>query len=109
MQILITNLTTGDLSLDLKFAENQQLRTKLGLGESVDVSDIASYDEVIRNPAIVSLRANGKISVSADPISAVKVPCLVATTANITLSGAQTIDDIAVVAGNRVLVKDQTA
>lgn len=32
----------------------------------------------------------------------------VATTANITLSAVQTIDGIAVVAGNRVLVKDQT-
>lgn len=32
----------------------------------------------------------------------------VATTANITLSGTQTIDGIAVVAGDRVLVKDQT-
>lgn len=32
----------------------------------------------------------------------------VATTANITLSGTQTIDDIVLVAGDRVLVKDQT-
>lgn len=32
----------------------------------------------------------------------------VATTANITLSGVQTIDGITLVAGNRVLVKDQT-
>lgn len=32
-----------------------------------------------------------------------------ATTANITLSGTQTIDGVAVVAGNRVLVKNQTA
>lgn len=32
----------------------------------------------------------------------------VATTGNITLSGTQTIDDVAVVAGNRVLVKNQT-
>jgi len=31
-----------------------------------------------------------------------------ATTANITLSGAQTIDGVSIVAGNRVLVKDQT-
>jgi hypothetical protein len=31
-----------------------------------------------------------------------------ATTANITLTGAQTIDGVSVVAGNRVLVKDQT-
>lgn len=34
---------------------------------------------------------------------------LAATTANITLSGAQTIDGISIVAGNRVLVKAQTA
>jgi hypothetical protein len=38
-----------------------------------------------------------------------KAPCRVATTANITLSGTQTIDGIAVVAEDRVLVKDQTA
>lgn len=38
----------------------------------------------------------------------VKAPCLVATTANITLSGEQTIDGVAVVAEDRVLVKDQT-
>lgn len=31
-----------------------------------------------------------------------------ATTANITLTGAQTVDGVALVAGNRVLVKDQT-
>lgn len=38
----------------------------------------------------------------------VKPSCRAATTANITLSGTQTIDGVAVVAGNRVLVKDQT-
>lgn len=40
---------------------------------------------------------------------AVKAPCRVATTANITLSGEQTIDGLAVVSGDRVLVKDQSA
>ena len=39
---------------------------------------------------------------------AIKVPCVAATTANITLSGEQTIDGVAVVDGDRVLVKDQT-
>lgn len=39
---------------------------------------------------------------------AVKVPCAVSTTANITLSGTQTINSVAVVSGDRVLVKDQT-
>lgn len=37
-----------------------------------------------------------------------KNPVKVATTANITLSAPQTIDGIAVIAGDRVLVKDQT-
>jgi hypothetical protein len=38
-----------------------------------------------------------------------KQPVNAATTANITLSGAQTIDTVSVVAGDRVLVKNQTA
>ena len=38
----------------------------------------------------------------------IKHPCLAATTADITLSGEQTLDGVAVVTGNRVLVKDQT-
>lgn len=38
----------------------------------------------------------------------VKASCRAATTANITLSGAQTIDGVAVIAGDRVLVKDQS-
>ena len=37
-----------------------------------------------------------------------KASCVVATTANITLSGTQTIDGVAVIAGDRVLVKNQT-
>jgi hypothetical protein len=39
----------------------------------------------------------------------VKPPVRAATTANVTLSGPQTIDGVALVAGNRVLVKDQTS
>lgn len=42
------------------------------------------------------------------PAFGIKKPVVAATTANITLSGEQTIDGVAVVAGNRVLVKDQT-
>ena len=41
--------------------------------------------------------------------AAIKGPCHAATTANITLAGEQTIDGVAVVTGDRVLVKDQTA
>lgn len=38
----------------------------------------------------------------------VKAPCRAVTTANITLSGTQTIDGVALVEGDRVLVKNQT-
>ncbi|AVX04250.1 hypothetical protein MXMO3_01724 [Maritalea myrionectae] len=40
--------------------------------------------------------------------TALKGPCRAATTANISLSGEQTIDGVSVVADDRVLVKDQT-
>lgn len=42
------------------------------------------------------------------PDESVKAPVVASTTANITLSGEQTIDSVAIVAGNRVLVKNQT-
>jgi hypothetical protein len=40
--------------------------------------------------------------------TAFKAPCRAATTANITLSGLQTVDGVALAAGDRVLVKEQT-
>lgn len=40
--------------------------------------------------------------------AAIKLPCRVASTANITLSGLQTVDGVALAADDRVLVKDQT-
>ncbi len=43
-----------------------------------------------------------------NPGLAIKVACLVATTENIVLSGLQTIDDVVLIEGARVLVKDQT-
>lgn len=52
--------------------------------------------------------ANTTLTLENLPDAWVKRSVRVATTANITLSGTQTIDGIAVVAGDRVLVKDQT-
>jgi len=40
---------------------------------------------------------------------AIKYPCRVATTANITLNGLQTIDGVVLASGDRVLVKNQTS
>ena len=42
------------------------------------------------------------------PEEGIKAPVVVATIANITLSGEQTINSVAVVAGDRVLVMNQT-
>lgn len=42
------------------------------------------------------------------PEEAIKAPCVASTPANITLSGEQTIDGVAVVSGDRVLVRSQT-
>ena len=44
-----------------------------------------------------------------DQPGTVKAPCRVATTANISLSGLQTIDGVSLIEGDRVLVKNQTA
>lgn len=41
--------------------------------------------------------------------AAIKVPCVVATTAQTTLSGLQTIDGVTLAEGDRVLVKSQTS
>lgn len=63
----------------------------------------------LANPVNDSDAANkGYVDALAQGIDA-KASVIVATTANITLSGTQTIDGIAVIVGNRVLVKDQTA
>lgn len=75
--------------------------------------------------AVAGGTMTGALTLAADPAAALqaatkqyvdnvvqgldaKQPCRVATTANITLSGTQTIDGIAVVAGDRVLVMNQT-
>ncbi len=81
-------------------------------------------DQMSAPTADVSLNSR-KITSLADPVAAqdaatknyvdsvaqgldIKASVVAATTANITLSGAQTIDGVSVVAGDRVLVKNQT-
>jgi hypothetical protein len=59
---------------------------------------------------LVTAVSTTAVSTDASTISnaTAKAAAFVATTANITLSGTQTIDGVAVVAGNRILVKNQT-
>lgn len=100
---------------------------------TLTASKISDFDTQVRTSRLDQMAAptsavsmnNQKITNLADPTSGkdavtkdyadnlragllVKDPVRVATTANITLSGTQTIDGVAVVVGDRVLVKNQT-
>ena len=97
-----------------------------GSGLDADLWDgyqFASYlDQAVK---VASSPTFAAVTLSSDPVSAmqaatkqyvdssaqgleVHTPVAAATTGNITLSGEQTIDGVSVVAGNRVLVKDQS-
>ncbi len=90
---------------------------------TTQIATTAFVNAEIANDAVLKSGATmtGALTLSGDPTSdlhavprqwvqslAPKQACRVATTANITLSGTQTIDGIALSIGDRVLVKDQT-
>src|SRR5262245_40188698 len=85
---------------------SQLIQTGVAPGQYGDASNI---------PVIIFDAYGRAISASTVPVSVggvtlndFKDSVRAATTANITLSGAQTIDGVSAIAGDRVLVKDQT-
>ena len=66
------------------------------------ISKYASYDDDPYNDLAVHYN---RVTVTPPALG---TPCRAATTANISLSGLQTIDGIALIAGDRVLTKNQT-
>lgn len=126
----ITGMADGVAATDA--VTKQQLDTKANTSHSHAISDVTSLQTTLdakaplASPALtgtptaptasagtnttqIATTAFVQAAVSASAAGLdVKQSVRVATTANITLSGTQTIDTVSVVAGNRVLVKDQT-
>jgi hypothetical protein len=72
---------------------------------------VSMNSQKITNLATPTADSDAATKAYADAVSAgidAKASVRVATTANITLSGTQTIDGVSIVAGDRVLVKNQT-
>lgn len=97
----VANITAtgelGGLFLPLAIGYRPDAYTSAGFSRAT----YATYDEAsnLSNPNI------NKVMVTPPAFA---LPCRAASTANISLSGIQTIDGIALIAGDRVLVKDQT-
>jgi hypothetical protein len=114
------------------FTANQPMGSNklTGLAAGTGAGDSVRYEQAILASGVNAFTANqdmggNKITGMADPTAqqdaatkayvdavalglAPKKAVKAASTANLTLSGAQTIDGIAVIAGDRVLAKDQT-
>lgn len=125
----IKKTLTETLAILNGVASAVKLTTARVLGLSGDATGSASFDGTANATIAVTLANTGvtagtytKVTVDAKgrvtsatqmemtdiPGSSYKKSCRAATTGNITLSGVQTIDGVSVVAGDRVLVKNQT-
>lgn len=105
-------LTTGDLPVT---AGGTGTSTAPSQGGIIYAGSTSAYASTAAGTNTQLLRSNGTAAptwVTPDltylPTARFKQPVRVATTVNITLSGTQTIDGVSAIAGDRVLVKDQT-
>jgi hypothetical protein len=121
------SVANGDASSGLPTITNTGVLSLAGTAHQVIVS-AATGAVTLSLPQSIDTTSSpsfAAVNLSADPTTALqaatkqyvdniaaglswKAPVQVATTANITLSGTQTIDGVSVLAGARVLVKDQT-
>lgn len=122
-RVLVSNVSTGSVFFD------PQTDLSTWSSDRISIFGNPNSDPNTDGPTILVMRcANGDLDLRAshtanrqlalpdatgslallENITGIRNNVRVATTANITLSGTQTIDAVAVVAGDRVLVKDQT-
>jgi hypothetical protein len=123
--IAASQITSGTLSDSIVASSNvTQHQASLTIAETqitdgallarVGSSETISGTWTFNSPVTVGTPVSGSHAATKDYVDNtitgldMKASVRVATTGNITLSGTQTIDGVAVVAGNRVLVKDQT-
>lgn len=88
-----------------------QVATRLALAGGTMSGAIAMGSSKITGLGTPTADADAATKAYVDSVAQgldVKGSCRVATTGNISLSGTQTIDGVAVIAGDRVLVKDQS-
>lgn len=102
-------LTTDDIAegTDLYYTD---ARARLAVASGDDTLSYNSSTGVFTaNTSTLALKSyvDSQVQASSQGLD-VKQSVRAATTANITLSGTQTVDGVALVAGDRVLVKDQT-
>lgn len=121
------SISNGDAVAANPVITNTGVTSIAGTANQVNVS-AATGGVTLSLPQAIHTAAKpsfAQVALAADPVNAldaatkqyvdnlaagleVKTSVRAATTANITLSGAQTIDGVAVVAGDRILVKNQT-
>jgi hypothetical protein len=118
--------TTGVQSLTNKTINaSSNVLTNIGNSSLTNSSLTVGTTSISLGSSSLTLGGLTSVAVTQDPVSALelatkqyvdsvaqgldpKASCVAATTANITLSGTQTIDGVALIAGNRCLVKNQT-
>ncbi len=105
----VTGNLTGNVTGNVTAASGTSTFNNVTISGSLDMDAGTSATITgLANPVNDSDAANkGYVDALAQGIDA-KASVIAATTANITLSGTQTIDGISVSVGDRVLVKDQT-
>lgn len=105
----INGLTTTDISEGTnQYYTDARARSAVASGDDT-LSYNSSTGVFTANTSTLALKSyvDSQVSASAQGLD-VKGSVRVATTANITLSGTQTIDGVSLSAGDRVLVKDQS-
>ena len=105
----ISALTTDDVAegTDLYYTD-ARARAAVSSGDNT-IEYNSSTGAITANTSTLALKSYVDEQVQASALGLdVKASVRVATTANITLENEQTIDNVAVVAGDRVLVKNQT-